>query len=647
MVPRHFYLLSAIAAIVPLQSGGQLSPEKSRSVYGDGVSGHELTNIFGLGIGALNFLQQGQRDTNQQIPDAVPEFGAVYDFVVIGAGTAGATTAARLSEIREVEVLLIEAGSDENLLMDIPILAHMLQLSNDINWKYRTKSSDRYCLGMTNNRCNCPRGKVMGGSSVLNYMIATRGGAEDYDRWAEMGNEGWAYKDVLEYFKKLETIDIPELQSDATYHGSKGPLHISYPVFRTPLAEAFLEAGKELEYPLLDYNGKNMIGFSYLQSTIANGSRLSSNRAYLQPARDRQNLHVTRKSTVRKVLIDRRTNRAIGVEFVKHGRIIHVFVRKEVILCAGAIGSPQLLMLSGIGPVKQLKELGISVIRDLPVGENLMDHVGFGGLTWTVNDPISLKLLNLINPAFPYIRDYMLKRSGPLTVPGACEALAFIDTKDPEKRNGLPDIELLFIGGAFKGDVIFPIVMGFNDQMSQIWNKYINNYGWTIIPMLLRPKSRGRIRLLANDVNVKPEIVPNYFDDPEDVETMIAGIKAAISVGQTKAMQTFDSRLSNDTFPGCEKYDYDSHAYWECAVRTASITIYHFSGTCKMGPRGDPTAVVDPRLKVIGVKGLRVADSSIMPDIVSAHINMPIYMIAEKLADMIKEEWGYLAKSRT
>jgi len=307
---------------------------------------------------------------NNEVPDMVPQQGAMYDFVVIGAGTAGATIAARLSEIHQVKVLLIEAGSKENFLMDIPLIVHMLQLSNDINWKYQTKSSNKYCLGMEGNRCNWLRGKVMDSSSMLNYMIATS--AEDYDRWAKMGNEGWAYKDVLKYFKKLETIDIPELQSDNIYHGTKGPLHISYPLFRTPLAKAFLDAGKELGYPLLDYNGKNIIGFSYLQTTMVNGTRMSSNRAYLHPARNRRNLHVTRESMVKKVLINRHTNRAIGVEFIKHRQITRVFASKEIILCAGAIGSSQLLMLSGIRLVKHLSELGINVIRDLPVDENLM-----------------------------------------------------------------------------------------------------------------------------------------------------------------------------------------------------------------------------------------------------------------------------------
>ncbi|XP_024888207.1 glucose dehydrogenase [FAD, quinone]-like, partial [Temnothorax curvispinosus] len=267
----------------------------------------------------------------------------------------------------------------------------------------------------------------------------------------------------------------------------------------------------------------------------------SSNRAYLHPVHGRTNLHLTRKSTVTKVLIDRITNRAIGVEFVKNKQTIRVFAKNEVILCAGAIRSPQLLMLSGIGPAKHLTDLGINVIRDAPVGENLIDHITFFGLTFTTNAAVGYQLFDLINPFNSHISDFLINRMGKVYDSG------------------------------------------------REWDKYSLTNGWTVLPILLKPKSRGRITLLANDVNVKPEIVPNYFDDPDDVRTMIAGIRTALSIGQTKTMQAFDSKLLNITYTECNNYEYDSDAYWECAIRMLSTTLYHYCGTCKMGPSGDPT----------------------------------------------------------
>ncbi|TGZ47786.1 Uncharacterized protein DBV15_12359, partial [Temnothorax longispinosus] len=641
---------------------------------------------------SIDFLKQNQQYVNQELPDMTPQFGDRYDFIVIGAGTAGATIAARLSEVPQIKVLLIEAGSSENLFMDIPIIAPILQIYDKINWHYQTKSSHKYCRGMKNNSCHWASGKVVGGNSVLNFMIASRGSAENYDRWAEMGNEGWAYQDVLQYFKKLETMDIPEIKSDINYHGTDEPVHITYPPFHTPLAEAFLEAGKELGYSLVDYNGKNKIGFSYLQTTIINGTRMSSNRAYLHPVHGRTNLYLT---PVTKVLTDRITNRAIGVEFIKNKQTIRVFAKKEVILCAGAIRSPQLLMLSGIGPAKHLTDLGINIIRDAPVGENLMDHLTFFGLSFTTIAAAGFKLFDMINPFHSHISDFLINRMGTYTIPGGCEALGFVNTKQPRNNNNLPDIELLFGGNAMK-ELVPQRMLQLKDPITQEWD---NSNGWTVLPILLKPKSRGRITLLASDVNVKPEIVPNYFDDPDDVRTMIAGIRTTLSIGQTKTMQAFDSKLLNITYTECNNYEYDSDAYWECAIRMLSTTLYHYCGTCKMGPSGDPTAVVDPRLKVIGIEGLRVADASIMPEIISAHLNIPhylsttlyhycgtckmgpsgdptavvdpilkvigieglrvtdasivpeiisahlnipVYMIAEKAADMIQEDWGCL-----
>ncbi|XP_012532835.1 glucose dehydrogenase [FAD, quinone] isoform X2 [Monomorium pharaonis] len=610
MMKKTSIFLVLIAIIIGLLQ--LYLPNKYSNLYGNDTSGSRLMNVLRTCTGIWDFWKQSQRYLADQIPDMTPQSGDTYDFIVIGAGTAGAVVAARLSEISPIKVLLIEEGAHERLYMDIPLTAGILQ-----------------------------KRKVVGGSSVVNYMVATRGNAEDYDRWAEMGNDGWAYKDVLKYFKKLETAHI----SDTTYRGTDGPVHIIQPEFRTPVSEAFLEASKELGYPIVDYHGKNQIGFSYVQSNIINGTRISSNKAYLMPIRNRSNLYMTVESTATKVLIDRATNRAIGVEFFKHGQTIRVFASKEVILCAGAIRSPQLLMLSGIGPAKRLTELGIDVIQDMPVGKNLMDHVTFFGLSWKINASISLLISDQINPINPYITDFLTKRKGPFTIPGGCEAIGFVNTKEPKKRSGLPNMELLFASSTFKEDYLFPDILKLNNHIRQEWSKYVGTYGWSVVTIVLKPKSRGQITLLANDINVKPEIVLNYFDDPEDVRTMIAGIRTVIRLSQTKVMQALDSQLLNITYTKCNDYVFDSDAYWECVIRIVSSTLYHYSGTCKMGAREDPTAVVDPKLKVIGIQGLRVADASIMPEIVSGHTNIPVHMIAEKAADMIKEEWGYLKNS--
>lgn len=560
----------------------------------------KLLKYFDLTPGLLQFLHDSQNDYEKKILDTTPQFGAVYDFVIVGAGTAGATIAARLTEIPKMKVLLIEAGSRENLLMDIPLFAPLLQMSDVVNWKYQSKPSNKYCLGMKDTKCNFPRGKVMGGSSTINYMLATRGNAEDYNRWAEMGNEGWAYKDVLKYFKKLENMQIPEFRSDTINHGTEGPVEITYPSFRTKLTDAFVKAGVELGYPEVNNNAKDTIGFSYLQVTTKNGSRLSSNKAYLYPARTRKNLHVTQDSLVRRVLIDHRMNRAVGVEFIKQDRIISVFASKEVILCAGAIASPQLLMLSGIGPAEHLAKFGIPVVHDaLGVGENLMDHVGLANFVFSVNGNSSIRTDEIINPYNPYLSDYMNKRSGPLVMTGGVEAIALVDTEHPEKRSGLPNIELLFFGTGIKGDPIPIITYNFNDELSRFWKRHTNYYGWTVVPLLLKPKSRGQIRLMANDINVKPEIIPNYFEHAEDIDTLISGIRFLFKVSQTKAMQAHGSKFLNDTFPQCEHYEFNTRDYWECHLRVITTTFFHYCCTCKMGPKSDPTAVVDPTLKVL------------------------------------------------
>lgn len=437
-------------------------------------------------------------------------------------------------------------------------------------------------------------------------------------------------------------MSIPELARDRRHHSTGGPLTISYAPFRTPLSDAFMKAGLETGQRVADYNADTQTGFSYLQGTMKNGTRWSASRAFLHPIRNRQNLHVKKRSQVTRILIDPKQNRAYGVEFVRNGRRYIVKARKEVILSAGAINSPQLLMLSGVGPKKHLNNLNIPVLADLKVGYNLMDHIALGGLTYVVNQSVSLRTDTILENGDYYV-DYLAYHNGPMAIPGGCEALAFYDLKNPDDPDGYPDMELLFQGGSIVSEMTLRRGFGITDELYETVYKPIENaHTWMVLPMLMRPKSKGRIMLRDSNPLSKPLIYPNYYAYQEDVATMIGGIKKTIELGKTKGFQKLGSRIHDIPIPGCAKWTFGSDKYWECAARHLTFTIYHQSGTCKMGPASDPTSVVDPRLRVHGIKGLRVVDASIIPEIPAAHTNGPVYMIAEKAADMIKEDWRNL-----
>nr|XP_003705713.2 PREDICTED: glucose dehydrogenase [FAD, quinone]-like [Megachile rotundata] len=639
IISRLVYLLPMTLLIFPNQYKSN-AERHYPNLYGYRSNTSIFENMFGAAIGGLNFLFANQQFLAAAQPDTTPPSNSVYDFIVVGAGTAGATVASRLSEIDGFRVLLIEGGPEETLFMDVPVAANFIQRINEIDWKYETEPSNKYCKGMKGHRCKWPRGKVMGGSSVLNYMIATRGNPKDYDEWAQQGNKGWAYKDVLKYFKKLENMQIPELRNDRKYHYTGGPVTISYAPHKSPLLNAFLEAGQELGYPLVDYDGEKQIGFSQVKSTTLEGYRMSSNRAYLHNRR-RRNLHVTKMSMVHRILIDKKRKQAVGVQFVKYNRRITVYARKEVILCAGAIGSPQLLMLSGIGPAEHLKKLGIDVVKDSRVGDNLIDHIAYGGIVFTLDEPVSAVMHTLADITQPYAMDFLLNRKGPFTVSGGVEALGFVNVDDPKDHDGLPNIEFMSLMGSAYTIRANVENFGFNQEITDKFAAFQGTHTWGTFPMLLKPNSRGWIRLKSKNANVKPSIVANYLDDAEDIRVILKGIRMALRIGQTKAMRKLGAKFYNKTVAECEKYPFDSDDYWLCNTRMETLTIYHYCGTCKMGPVSDKTAVVDPTLKVIGVKGLRVADASIMPDIPRGHTNIPVFMIAEKCSDMIKTEWGY------
>ncbi|CAH1107823.1 unnamed protein product [Psylliodes chrysocephalus] len=533
-------------------------------------------------------------------------------------------------------VLLLEAGFDENEVSDVPSLAAYLQLSK-MDWEYKTEYTGRACLGMRNGQCNWPRGKVLGGSSVLNYMLYVRGNKHDYELWEQMGNPGWNYENVLHYFKKSEDNRNPYLVK-TPYHGKDGPLTVQESPWRTPLVVAFLEAGLEMGYPIRDINGADQAGFMIAQGTIRRGARCSTAKAFLRPVKLRKNIHVALNSHVTKVLINPANMRAFGVEFVRNGRKQIVTARKEIILSAGAINTPQILMLSGIGPKYELQKHGLPVLRDLPVGENLQDHVGMGGLTFRINKPVSIVQDRL--QAFPMTMQYVVHERGPMTTLGGVEGLGFVNTYLGNRS--WPDIQFHMAPASINSDAGAKVrkVLGITDELyNTVYKPIANKDVYTLMPLLLRPKSRGWVRLRNKSPFSPPLINANYFDDPFDIKTLVEGAKIAINISETHAFKKFGSRLHSIPFPNCRQFEFTSDEYWECHIRTISMTIYHPVGTCKMGPSWDHQAVVDPRLRVYGVGGLRVIDASIMPTIPSGNTNAPTIMVGEKGADLVKEDW--------
>nr|CAH7724670.1 unnamed protein product [Callosobruchus chinensis] len=566
-----------------------------------------------------------------------------YDFIVIGGGSAGAVVASRLSEIPEWNVLLLEAGPDETEITDVPSLAAYLQLSR-MDWAYKTMYTGRACLGMKNGQCNWPRGKVLGGSSVLNYMLYVRGNKNDYDLWEQLGNPGWNYSSVLKYFIKSEDNRNPYL-ARSPYHGTGGMLTVQESPWRTPLVLAFLEAGAEMGYPIRDINGADQAGFMIAQGTIRRGSRCSTAKAFLRPIKRRHNLDIALNAHVTRILINPSTKRAFGVEFIRKGRKQVVMARKEVIMSAGSLNTPQILMLSGVGPKQELTKHGIPVLADLPVGENLQDHVAMGGLTFMIDKPVSIVQDRF--QAFPMTMQYVMHGKGPMTTLGGVEGLAFVNTYLGFLGNrSWPDIQFHMAPASINSDAGAKVrhVLGLREDLyDMVYGPIANKDVWTLMPLLLRPRSRGWVRLRNKNPFAPPLIHANYFDDPHDIKTLVEGAKIAINISESRAFKRFGSRLHRIPFPNCKHLQFASDAYWECHIRTISMTIYHPVGTCKMGPDSDKEAVVDPRLRVYGVSGLRVIDASIMPTIPSGNTNAPAIMVGEKGADLIKEDWldGY------
>ncbi|KAB7495957.1 Glucose dehydrogenase [FAD, quinone] [Armadillidium nasatum] len=585
-----------------------------------------LTSLF-------NFFPN-DNSTIYSPPQEMNPSNQVFDFVIVGGGTAGSVVASRLSEDPNISVLLLEAGGPESQEAQIPAVAQYLQLS-ELDWQYKSIPSSTSCLAMNDNSCNLPRGKVLGGSSSINLMLYVRGNRNDFDQWETLGNNGWGFDDILKYFKKSEDNKDSTYAQNEAYHGVGGLQKIKQPSWKTRLANTFLDAGKELGYSVHDINAENQTGFMFPQAFYDKGSRFSSSRSFLMPVKHRSNLFIQLHTLVTKVILDD-THRAHKVVYERENENFTVVASKEIILCGGAFGTPHLLMLSGIGPSRHLINVGIKPLIDLPVGRNLQDHVA-GQLPFVINKGLTLKRSRLESLASVY--QYTLFGSGPLSTLGGVEGLAFIHTKYSNTSLNWPDIEFQFVSGNYASDSGRYIRHTINLK-DEYWDSYLKPLSeveaCTIQVKLLRPRSRGFVELASSNPKEMPKIVTNYMEEQSDARTLIEGMKIAKTLANTK----LGARLYNRPIKGCKDYRIHSDKYWECFLRHITLTIYHYSGTAKMGPYWDPDAVVNPELRVYGTFGLRVVDASIFPTIPSGNTNAAVMMVAEKASDMIKEFWN-------
>jgi choline dehydrogenase len=533
---------------------------------------------------------------------AIPD-QARFDYIIVGAGSAGCVLANRLTESGRHRVLLLEAGGhDRHIWIHIPLGYGKLFDNAKVNWLYKTEPEPE----LNNRQIIQPRGKVLGGSSSINGLLYIRGQHEDYDHWRQLGNAGWGFADVLPYFRRAED----QGRGGDDFHGVGGPLAVSDVSEPHPLCEAFIEAAQQAGIPRNDdFNGAAQEGAGYFQLTAKNGRRWSTAVGYLRQARRRHNLAVVSDALASRILFSGR--RAIGVQYLSHGRTCTAYADGEVIVSGGAFNSPQLLQLSGLGPAKILRDLGVAAIADMPgVGADLQDHLQIR-MQYRCTEPITMNdVINHWRHRYGAGLRYLMSRKGLLTI-GAGYAGAFFRTR-PELAT--PDVQIHFL--IFSADAAGAVLHAFPGFMTSVCQ--------------LRPESRGFVRIKSNDPRMPPAIQPRYLSARADCDSVVAGMKAMRRIMNEPAMRRY---IAEERAPGAQCVaDADLLAF----ARDTGTTVYHPTSTCRMG--SDPLAVVDERLRVRGFERLRVIDASIMPTVVSGNTNAAAVMIGEKGADMVLQD---------
>ncbi|XP_070166640.1 glucose dehydrogenase [FAD, quinone] [Polyergus mexicanus] len=554
-----------------------------------------------------------------------PEVSGTYDFIVVGGGAAGPVVASRLSEIKDWSVLLVEAGPDEPAGTQIPS-NFLIFLGTSLDWNYKTTNESHSCLS-TNGRCKWPRGKNLGGCTSHHGMAYHRGHEKDYEKWVLMGNIGWSWQEVLPIFKMSENNkDIGKIPGILTeYHGTEGPMTVERFPWQPEFAWDVMRAAEEVGFGTTeDLVGPNPMGFAIAQTMSNNGVRLSASRAYLWPHRNRQNLHIALNATALKVNTARQGSKvtATGITFRMNGYNYNVRAKKEVILSAGTINSPQLLLLSGIGPKNHLDSVNIPTIVDLPgVGENLHNHQSYG-----IDFNIDHKIIDELN--IDNANQYLYNQTGPMSSTGLAQLTGILTSTFTTADD--PDIQIFFSG--------YQATCNTGNRTTEL-ETYNNKETVRFTSVNIQPRSRGRITLASNNPLDAPIIWGNDLAEPIDRKIVYQGIEKILKLSKAQALRKYGLKGVNETAPQCERYKKNSRAYWDCQIQYNSRPENHQAGTCKMGPSTDPMAVVSPHLKVHGVDRLRVADMSIMPQVVTGNPAAAVNMIGERVAHFIKNDY--------